>query len=245
MSRDYIQKLNQGYYDAVWSCSGLMRHDAWPIWRLLRLAARQGRRMLELGPGMRPRIPVKGSWFIEISNPARAALEMHGGIVVGPEESLQEGFFDVVCAFEVLEHVGDDVKLLHDLSSALARDGKLFISVPIFKRNWSEWDRIVGHYRRYLPEELEVLLAKAGFEIECYSEDHFAKAYTGKIRQKLASLAVKVFPRLCFSLEGVIIRILCWHARMFRPLKWMRGSFGKIPENWAGVYLVCKKAGVS
>ena len=243
MGKVSLYKINKDYYDKIWSHSKLMHHGEWPVWSLLKLEARPGLRMLELGPGMRPKIPVKGSWFIEASSPARYSLERQGARILRPWDGLllKKDFFDVVCAFEVLEHIKNDAKLLNEINLSMRKNGKLFISVPIFKKYWTDWDRVVGHYRRYLPKELGNLLTKTGFEVECYAEDSFARAYTGKISQKVAKLFFKAFPSLSLYFERHIIRILCWYARNFSPLKWKKGSLEKIPASWAGVYIACRK----
>lgn len=240
-----LDGVNNDYYTKLWSHSELMPCHAWPIWSLLKREMAPGRRPLELGPGVRPRIPVKGSWFVEISGPAKRCLEKHGGIVLAPEDKLEKNFFDVVCAFEVLEHIKDDSLMLKNLFFSMRRGGRLFISVPLFKKYWTEWDRMVGHYRRYSPIGLEDLLVKAGFEIELYAEATMARAYTGKISQKLAKVFFTAFPGFSLRMEGRILRVLCWYERNFNKLKWRSGSLAKIPSGWAGVYLVAKKAGVA
>jgi SAM-dependent methyltransferase len=88
-----------------------------------------------------------------------------GGDVVHGDSSLvsPEALFDLVCAFEVLEHIDDDVAALRDWSSRIRPGGHLLISVPAWQRRFGPMDELVGHFRRYDPEHLRGVLAAAGF----------------------------------------------------------------------------------
>jgi SAM-dependent methyltransferase len=72
--------------------------------------------------------------------------------------------FDLVCAFEVLEHIEDDVAALDSWRVHLRPGGWLLISVPAFQHRMGPWDLRVGHYRRYDPGALTAVLEKGGFE---------------------------------------------------------------------------------
>jgi SAM-dependent methyltransferase len=61
---------------------------------------------------------------------------------------------DVVCAFEVLEHVEDESACLRLWSSFLNPGGHLVLSVPSHPEHWSAADDAYGHLRRYTPHQL-------------------------------------------------------------------------------------------
>jgi len=67
--------------------------------------------------------------------------------------------FDLVCAFEVLEHIEDDAAALREWAGRLRPGGWLLLSVPADQRRYGPADRLVGHFRRYEPEALEALLS--------------------------------------------------------------------------------------
>ena len=70
--------------------------------------------------------------------------------------------FDLVCAFEVIEHLEDDRAALAGWVQRIAPGGSIMISTPAFPSKYGEWDAIVGHYRRYQPAAFAQLLRDAG-----------------------------------------------------------------------------------
>ena len=79
----------------------------------------------------------------------------------GPKES-----FDLLIAFEVLEHIEDDRAALASWLTLLRPGGRVVISVPAHRRRWSATDVLVGHYRRYDRQDVEALLRDAGLVID-------------------------------------------------------------------------------
>lgn len=79
-------------------------------------------------------------------------------------------FYDFVCAFEVIEHIKDDISTLRDFRRALTKGGTLILSVPANMRKWSKFDELCGHVRRYERHELLEKLECSGFgQIEIVS----------------------------------------------------------------------------
>lgn len=70
--------------------------------------------------------------------------------------------FDLVCAFEVLEHLADDRAALADWGARLRPGGWLLLSVPAHPTRFGPADTLVGHHRRYDPAGLPCLLRRAG-----------------------------------------------------------------------------------
>lgn len=73
------------------------------------------------------------------------------------------GEFDVVGAFDVLEHIDDDEAALASLHRALVPGGGLIVTVPQHPWLWSPADDYAEHQRRYTRRELSGKLAHAGF----------------------------------------------------------------------------------
>jgi SAM-dependent methyltransferase len=70
--------------------------------------------------------------------------------------------FDLVCAFEVLEHIEDDAAALAQWAGRLRPRGWLLLSVPAFQHRFGPADELVGHFRRYDPPLLAELLRGSG-----------------------------------------------------------------------------------
>lgn len=81
------------------------------------------------------------------------------------------GKFQLVMAFEVLEHIEADEAVLADWTSWLAPGGTLLLSVPAHQDRWNARDVWAGHVRRYERADLVSKVRQAGLElesIECY-----------------------------------------------------------------------------
>jgi SAM-dependent methyltransferase len=72
--------------------------------------------------------------------------------------------FDVVGAFDVLEHIADDDVALRSLRSAVRPDGGIVITVPQHPSLWSAADDVAHHERRYTRADLLAKLRAADFE---------------------------------------------------------------------------------
>src|SRR5665213_492007 len=73
--------------------------------------------------------------------------------------------FDVVGAFDVLEHIVEDVVALEQIHAALRPGGALILSVPQHDWLWSPLDDSACHVRRYEKADLHAKIESAGFEI--------------------------------------------------------------------------------
>ncbi len=80
-------------------------------------------------------------------------------------EKIPASSMDVVCAFEVLEHVKDDTGVLHEWMNLIKPGGSLILSVPAHMSKWNESDVWAGHYRRYEKQQLIDLFKKEKYEI--------------------------------------------------------------------------------
>jgi SAM-dependent methyltransferase len=78
-------------------------------------------------------------------------------------ELVGEQQFDLVCAFEVLEHLEEDGAVLRAWRELVGPGGSLVISMPAWPERFNAWDRRVGHLRRYAPDPTVQLLEDAGF----------------------------------------------------------------------------------
>ena len=73
--------------------------------------------------------------------------------------------FDLITAFDVLEHIEDDAGALRGIARALRPGGGLLVTVPQHRWLWSEADTWARHARRYRRQELLARLDAAGFAV--------------------------------------------------------------------------------
>ena len=73
--------------------------------------------------------------------------------------------FNVIGAFDVLEHIKEDAIRLKQIHSALHKDGIFLATVPQHPSLWSAFDENACHVRRYMRGELESKLVDAGFQL--------------------------------------------------------------------------------
>jgi len=79
--------------------------------------------------------------------------------------SAASGRYDSVVLINVLEHVEDDGLAVKQLAAALRPGGCLILWVPAFSSLYSDFDRRIGHQRRYRVAGLTALLDQAGLEV--------------------------------------------------------------------------------
>jgi len=97
-------------------------------------------------------------------SPAAAAQARARGLLVHLlelGEELPRGF-DAVGAFDVLEHVRDDLGLARRLTAATRRGGLVVVTVPAFPMLWGPMDETAGHVRRYRLAQLAAVMEAAG-----------------------------------------------------------------------------------
>jgi len=161
--------VNRAFYDGLWSESQLKRPERFNTWPLISGLLPFARERLEIGPGLRPRLPISGTCFVDISPPAIDQLSQHGGIAINAgitDLPFKDGKFDLVCALDVIEHVEDDRQVFSEVSRVLTEGGFFVFSVPLHARFWTEFDGLAGHVRRYDPADLSALLAAHDLVLE-------------------------------------------------------------------------------
>ena len=160
---------NRRFYDSLWAGARLVAPHRFNTWPLVESLLAGQARALEVAPGLRPRLPLETTRFVDISAPALAKLHERGAeVVLGRITSLPfaAAQFDLVCALDVVEHVDDDEGALAELSRVTQPGGIVLISIPLHPSRWTAFDEFVGHRRRYEPLALLAKLARFELAVE-------------------------------------------------------------------------------
>jgi SAM-dependent methyltransferase len=91
------------------------------------------------------------------------------------------GVFDLIGAFDVIEHIRDDEAVLRGMRAATQAGGGTIITVPQHPWLWSNADDLAYHQRRYRRGELETKLLRSGFEIS------FSSSFTALLLPLMAA----------------------------------------------------------
>lgn len=186
---------NKQRYNRLWETVNVYKPEIWSTWEI---ASRfTSKKCLEIGSGNYPRIPLtKNSFFVDISESAVKNLKRMGlNAIVSSTEYLPfpNKSFDLVVACNVLEHTKNDNKAFSEIARILKSGGYFLFFVPLQQKYFSEFDKNVGHNRRYNPQELFQKLSLNHFIPMAYRNSDFP-LFTYLYRIKLFRLiAGKIF----------------------------------------------------
>lgn len=129
--------------------------------------------------------------------------------------------FDVICAFDVIEHIDDDIGVLKEMYRSCRADGGIILTVPQHRWLWSHKDEMACHKRRYTREELETKTSAAGFKIVAATSFvtillplmYFSRLRRQRIAEKDAHTEFHISPIMnriffaCSRIENFFIRM--------------------------------------
>jgi SAM-dependent methyltransferase len=92
---------------------------------------------------------------------------------------------DSIIYVNVLEHIEDDTGELKMIYETLETGGKCFIFVPALMSLYGEFDRKIGHFRRYKKKEIEEKCASVGFRVLKSKYFDFAGIFPWWVKYKL------------------------------------------------------------
>jgi SAM-dependent methyltransferase len=131
--------------------------------------------ILEIGCGTGHNLAMLGQFgdvdALELDEEARAIAEQRLGRSVMsaplPEiAGVADRHYDVVGAFDVIEHIDDDHAALASIADKIKRGGKLVMTVPAHQWMWSAHDVVNHHKRRYSKRSLRALIEVSPLKLE-------------------------------------------------------------------------------
>jgi SAM-dependent methyltransferase len=132
-------------------------------------------RVLEIGCGTGHNLVMLGEFgsvdALELDDEARAVAEQRLGksVMSAPLPELAgvpERHYDLIGAFDVIEHIDDDQAALASIAARLKPGGKLVVTVPAHQWMWSAHDVVNHHKRRYSKRALRALVQGSSLKLE-------------------------------------------------------------------------------
>ena len=91
--------------------------------------------------------------------------------------------YDTIIYLDVIEHIEDDEKEISNAYDRLNQNGHLIISVPAFQFLYTDYDKKIGHYRRYNKSSFKKILKKLdinNFKISYFDSIGFGLIFFSK-----------------------------------------------------------------
>jgi len=163
---------------------------------------------VEIGCGLRPRLPLSEALFVDVSPTACTKLQRAGARVIRASIDalpFASGAVSQLYLFDILEHVSDDVGVGRELARVSAANGWLVLSTPLHGHRWHEFDHVVGHARRYEPRALVNLLHGSGFTLEGFAR--FGMRPRSALLTRLGAYCLVQWPRAAFWFQERLLRL--------------------------------------
>lgn len=130
--------------------------------------------------------------------------------------------FDVVGAFDVIEHCESEHRAVSELARVLRPGGRLLASVPAYQWAWSDHDVRAGHYRRYTRPRIVAAVEAAGLDVRRATYGFagvFPLFLAERIRRRLRRRGAATgagLPRVSPALDRLLTGLSAAEARLLR-----------------------------
>lgn len=123
---------------------------------------------------------------------------------------------DTVLAINVLEHIEDDIGALKHMTQALRPHGRLVIFVPAYPALYGDFDRAVGHVRRYTPHSLRTSVEDAGLTVLELRPVNFIGGIAWWLAVRLGR-SMRPRPSIVRIYDRILVPIVRFIERRIRP----------------------------
>lgn len=145
---------------------------------------------------------------IEPDTKLQKTLRSKGHKVLSSVSEIRPHSYDIIYAFNVMEHIENDHEIFDRLTRALRHEGSIVIYVPAFHSIFSAMDTLVGHHRRYRKNRLREMAQRNKLNITRLEYvdaigyvASLAFKLTGNKKGTISPRSVKLYDRLAFPLS--------------------------------------------
>jgi SAM-dependent methyltransferase len=121
-----------------------------------------------------------------------------------------------VVAINVLEHIDDDAGALRSLASMTEAGGRIVLWVPAYMQLYGDFDRAVGHVRRYTPRTITAAIRNAGLEAELVRPVNFLGGLAWWVTVRRGGVGAPN-PRLVRAYDRFVVPVTRVVERRIRP----------------------------
>ena len=138
-----------------------------------------------------------------------AVVSLPGAIEIGEP-------VDSVVAMNVLEHIEDDAQALRDVAAVVRPGGRIILWVPAYMQLYGDFDRKIGHFRRYTPATIRDAVERAGLRTRHVRPVNFLGGIAWWIAVRRGR-AGRPDPRLVWIYDNVVVPVSRTIERAARP----------------------------
>ena len=122
--------------------------------------------VLDVGSADEPSVPwLRGEQHVTVDVDPRGLHPGEGVCASAMSLPFRDATFDLVSAFDVVEHCEPEAAAVAELARVLRPGGRLLLSVPAYQWAWSDHDVRAGHHRRYTRPRLVAAVEAEGFVV--------------------------------------------------------------------------------
>lgn len=137
--------------------------------------------------------------------------------------NLENQSFDLICLFDVLEHVEDDLLALREIKKFLKPNGKIILTVPAFQFLWSSHDKNLHHFRRYNFNNLKKLITNSNLRatrIGYFNCLLFPIAFVMRLIEKIFPAKKSSSTNNCDPITNKILTKIFASEKYFLQINW-------------------------
>lgn len=113
-------------------------------------------------------------------------INFHQAVFAGVHRQIADHYKpDSIIYVNVLEHIEDDIAELKMIYQSLPEKGRCFIFVPALQTLYGEFDRKIGHFRRYSKKEIAEKCESVGFRVLKLKYFDFAGIFPWYVKYKM------------------------------------------------------------